>query len=135
MKLNFRQSLIVTCMALACVAPGFAQGRGGRGGSGRGGAPAGPTLIGGRFKAYPAEAVTAGTTAYMITLSGLSVVSLAPLGTDTRPTIATGARGIVNSADGTPNFKPGSFITISGANLAATATADTIPPPTVLGGS
>jgi len=64
MKLNFRQSLIVTCMALACVAPGFAQGRGGRGGSGRGGAPAGPTLIGGRFKAYPAEAVTAGTTAY-----------------------------------------------------------------------
>jgi uncharacterized protein (TIGR03437 family) len=62
-------------------------------------------------------------------------VSLAPLGTDTRPTIATGARGIVNSADGTPNFKPGSFITISGANLAGTATADTIPPPTVLGGS
>jgi uncharacterized protein (TIGR03437 family) len=76
---------------------------------------------------------SAGTTAYLITLSGLSVVSLAPTGTDARPTIA--ARGIVNSADGTPNFKPGSFITISGSNLAGAATADTIPPPTVLGGS
>src|SRR5664279_2313001 len=77
----------------------------------------------------------AGTTAYMITLSGLSVVSLTPTGTDTRPAIDTGARGIVNSADGTPNFKPGSFITISGSHLADAATADTIPPPTVLGGS
>ena len=78
---------------------------------------------------------SAGTTAYMITLSGLSVVSLTPTGTDTRPAINTGARGIVNSADGTPNFKPGSFITISGTHLADAATADTIPPPTVLGGS
>ena len=41
----------------------------------------------------------------------------------------------MNSADGTPNFKPGSFITISGSHLADAATADTIPPPTVLGGS
>jgi hypothetical protein len=78
---------------------------------------------------------SAGTTAYMITLSGLSVVSLTPTGTDTRPAIATGAAGIVNSVDGTPNFKPGSFITISGTNLADAATADTLPPPTVLGGS
>jgi len=78
---------------------------------------------------------SAGTTAYMITLSGLSVVSLTPTGTDTRPAINTGATGIVNSADGTPNFKPGSFITISGTHLADPATADTIPPPTVLGGS
>ncbi len=64
MNLNLRHSLILTCMALACVAPGFGQGRGGRGGSGRGGAPAGPILVGGRFKSYPAEAVTAGTAAY-----------------------------------------------------------------------
>jgi DNA-binding beta-propeller fold protein YncE len=90
-----------------------------------------------RFNTSPRMMVvdSAGTTAYMITLSGLSVVSLTPTGTDTRPTIATGARGIVNSTDGTPNFSPGSFITISGSNLAASATADTIPPPTVLGGS
>jgi hypothetical protein len=78
---------------------------------------------------------SAGTTAYMVTLSGLSVVSLTPTGTDTRPAITTGASGIVNSADGTANFKPGSFITISGSHLADTATADAIPPPTVLGGS
>ncbi len=68
MKLNFRQSLsfrciTLACMALACIAPGFAQGRGGRGGRG-GTGPAGPVLIGGRFKAYPADAIAAGTTAY-----------------------------------------------------------------------
>ena len=69
----------------------------------------------------------------MITLSGLSVVSLTPTGTDTRPAINAG--GIVNSADGSPNFQAGSFITISGKNLADLATANTVPPPTVLGGS
>jgi hypothetical protein len=78
---------------------------------------------------------SAGTTAYMITLSGLSVVSLTPTGADTRPAINAGAGGIVNSADGTPNFQAGSFITISGKNLADLATANTVPPPTVLGGS
>ncbi len=77
----------------------------------------------------------AGTTAYLITLSGLSVVSLTPTGTDTRPAIDPGALGIVNSVDGTPDFKPGSFITITGTHLADLATADTVPPPTVLGGS
>ena len=49
--------------------------------------------------------------------------------------INAGGRGIVNSADGTTNFRPGSFITITGRNLATASTADTIPPPTVLGGS
>lgn len=78
---------------------------------------------------------SAGTTAYAITLSGLSVVSLTPTGSDTRPVITAGATGIVNSTDGTPNIKPGSFITIRGNNLASPATADTLPPPTVLGGS
>jgi hypothetical protein len=78
---------------------------------------------------------SAGTTAYAITLSGLSVMPLAIAGTDTRPAIAPGARGIVNSADGTQNIRPGSFITITGANLASAAVADSVPPPTVLGGS
>jgi DNA-binding beta-propeller fold protein YncE len=89
-----------------------------------------------RFNTSPRMMVvdSAGTTAYMITLSGLSVVSLAPTGSGTRPAI-NAASGIVNSADGTTNFKPGSFITINGTNLASSATADTIPPPTVLGGS
>jgi hypothetical protein len=90
-----------------------------------------------RFNTNPRQMVvdSAGTTAYAITISGLSVISLAPTGTDTRPTIATGAQGIVNSADGTPNISPGSFVTISGTNLATAATASTIPAPTVLGGS
>src|SRR5439155_3356745 len=90
-----------------------------------------------RFNTNPRQMAvdSAGTTAYAITLSGLSVISLAPTGSDTRPAIASGARGIVNSSDGTPNIKPGSFITISGSNLASAATADVIPPPTVLGGS
>jgi hypothetical protein len=88
-----------------------------------------------RFNTTPRQMAVdaAGTTAYMITLSGLSVVSLTPSGGDTRPTIAAG--GIVNTADGTASFKPGSFITINGSSLASPATADTIPAPTVLGGS
>jgi len=77
---------------------------------------------------------SAGTTAYALTLSGLSVLSLATAGADTRPAIASGAGGIVN-ADGTATISPGSFITINGTNLAASAVASTIPAPTVLGGS
>jgi DNA-binding beta-propeller fold protein YncE len=90
-----------------------------------------------RFNTNPRQMVvdSAGTTAYAITLSGLSVISLAPTGADTRPAITAGARGIVNASDGTATIKPGSFITINGSNLAAAATADIIPPPTVLGGS
>jgi DNA-binding beta-propeller fold protein YncE len=76
----------------------------------------------------------AGTTAYAITLSGLSVIPLARAGSDTRPTLA-GQRGIVNSSDGSTNIRPGSFITITGSSLASTAVAETVPPPTVLGGS
>jgi hypothetical protein len=71
--------------------------------------------------------------AYAITLSGLSVISTTPAGA--RPIVTGGARGIVNSADGTPNFKPGSFISITGQNLAQAGVADTLPPPSVLGGS
>lgn len=73
--------------------------------------------------------------AYVLTISGLSVISTAAAGANTRPTLTAGARSIVNSSDGTPNFKPGSFITVTGRNLAVPATADTLPIPTVLGGS
>jgi len=90
-----------------------------------------------RFNTNPRLMVvdSGGTTVYAITLSGLSVISLKTTGTATQPAIATGARGIVNTTDGTAPITPGSFITISGQNLAGMATADTIPPPTVLGGS
>lgn len=90
-----------------------------------------------RFNANPRMMVvdSAGTTAYAITLSGLSVISLAPSGPTTQPTITPGAKGVVNSTDGSSNISPGSFITVSGQNLASKATAGTVPPPTVLGGS
>jgi hypothetical protein len=90
-----------------------------------------------RFNTNPRQMVvdSAGTTVYAITLSGLSVISLTPAGPNTQPVITPGAGGIVNASDGTSTIKPGSFITINGQNLASTATADTIPPPTILGGS
>lgn len=73
--------------------------------------------------------------AYAITISGLSVIPLTPSGSGTRPSIRGGSRGIVNSADGTTNFGPGSFVTVSGTNLAAAGAAEIVPPPSVLGGS
>ena len=80
-------------------------------------------------------AVDSKGTAYNITLSGLSVMPLSLSAVANRPQIAAGNRGIVNATDGTSTFKPGSFITINGTNLAADSTAETIPPPTILGGS
>jgi YVTN family beta-propeller protein len=72
--------------------------------------------------------------AYVIGISGLSVIPLTPNGAAT-PTIATSAKAIVNASDGSTTLKIGGVINISGANLANTATASTLPPPTVLGGS
>ena len=73
--------------------------------------------------------------AYSIGVSGLSVIPVYPNGTAPRPVITPGARGIVNSTDGSQNFRPGSFITVSGTRLASPAVADALPAPTVLGGS
>ena len=72
-------------------------------------------------------------TVYALTVSGLSVVPLTPATSATQPQIADG--GVVNANDGSSNFSPGSFINVYGANLAGTATASTLPAPTVLGGS
>lgn len=71
---------------------------------------------------------------YAITLSGLSFIPLTSP-TAGRPAIRGGARGVLNAVDGTPNFTPGAFVTVLGSNLALPATADQIPPPSVLGGS
>jgi len=72
-------------------------------------------------------------TAFAVTLSGLSVIPLTLNGAP-RPQLA-GSRAILNATDGTTALRPGSFITVSGAALADSATADTLPAPTVLGGS
>jgi len=78
--------------------------------------------------------VDAQGTAYAITLSGLSVIPLAPANAATTPTLAS-TQPIINSVDGTTNFAPGSFVTINGSSLASAAIANALPPPTVLGGS
>jgi DNA-binding beta-propeller fold protein YncE len=73
-------------------------------------------------------------TVYALTVSGLSVVPLTPASASTQPQISSDG-GVLNANDGTANFSPGSFINVMGANLASTAVATTLPPPTVLGGS
>jgi YVTN family beta-propeller protein len=78
-------------------------------------------------------AVDAAGTAYIVSLSGLTVVPLTA-GAAARPQIA-GATAVVNATDGTRNFSPGSFVTVSGSNLAAPAVSEDLPAPTVLGGS
>ncbi len=75
------------------------------------------------------------TTAYAITLSGLSIINLTQATTATKPSIPQGVRAVVNSNDGTQSIRPGSFITVSGASLAEQGAATQVPLPTVLGGS
>jgi len=74
-------------------------------------------------------------TVYAITISGLSVIPTTPASTATQPRLPNGARNVVNSTDGTAVIRPGSFVTITGLNLAGAATADQLPAPTVLGGT
>ena len=100
--------------------------------------PENPVLsqFGGGRTAIPSRQMVVDSqgTVYALTVSGLSVVPLAPAGSGTQPQIAAPG-GIVNAGDGSTSFQPGSFLTINGANLASNATAATLPPPTVLGGS
>jgi hypothetical protein len=72
--------------------------------------------------------------AYLIGISGLSVVPLTPNGAPT-PAISTSAKAIVNASNGSTTLQIGGVINIGGSNLANTATAGTLPPPTILGGS
>jgi mono/diheme cytochrome c family protein len=69
MKTNLKPALLLLCIALAATATAFAQGGGrGRGAAGAsGGPPAGPQLIGGRFKAYPQDAIQRGLASYNAT--------------------------------------------------------------------
>jgi len=72
--------------------------------------------------------------AYILTLSGLTVVPLTASG-PTRPQITSGNTGIINANDGTRNIRPGSFVAINGVNLAGSVITEQLPPPTVSGGS
>ena len=87
-----------------------------------------------RFNVPPRSMVVdANNVAYIITLSGLSVVPLTP-GGSAAPQIAA-TNGVMNSSDGSTTLRVGGFVTVNGSNLASAATASTLPPPTVLGGS
>ncbi|MFN7937053.1 MAG: hypothetical protein U0R19_27265 [Bryobacteraceae bacterium] len=68
---------------------------------------------------------------YVLTLSGLTVVPLTPVGAS-RPQLAG---SLTNAVDGTRVLTPGSFVKVSGSNLAGTLVAEDLPVPTVLGGS
>src|SRR5262249_8407741 len=70
-------------------------------------------------------------TMYAITLSGLTVAPTAPATDANRPQITR----VANSTDGTTNIQPGSFVTITGSNLARAASPSSVPAPAVLGGS
>jgi hypothetical protein len=79
-------------------------------------------------------AVDAAGNIYALTLSGLSVVPISITSAATQPAAAA-ARPVINATTGTTSFSPGGFIAINGTNLASTATASSLPAPTVLGGS
>jgi hypothetical protein len=80
------------------------------------------TLLGTtRYNISPRQMVVdSNYVAYMLTISGLTVIPLTPNGVAT-PAVTAGVKGIVNSTDGTQNIKPGTFVNINGSALASTA--------------
>ena len=74
-----------------------------------------------------------GTNAYVLTVSGLSIIPLAAIPPTARPTPAQ--NGVVNLASYQTKVAPGSLIGIFGSNLASQATASTTPLPAILGGT
>ncbi len=73
-----------------------------------------------------------GTTAYALTTSGLSIIPLDAVTAAERPQV--NRDGVVNLASYVSGLAPGGLASIFGRNLASTATADSTPLPTVLGG-
>ncbi len=76
---------------------------------------------------------SAGNQAFLLTVSGLSIVSLRQPSATDRPVINTG--GVVNGATFARSVSPGSLISIFGRNLAERATAADLPLPEILGGA
>jgi uncharacterized protein (TIGR03437 family) len=73
-----------------------------------------------------------GTTAYVLTTSGLSMIPLEPITAAERPVMTQ--PGVVNYASQLPAIAQGGLVSIYGRNLAAEASAPDPPQPTVLGG-
>jgi uncharacterized protein (TIGR03437 family) len=76
---------------------------------------------------------SAGTTAYALTQSGLSVIPLTPVSPASRPQVSQG--GVINLGSYQTGVAPGSLIGIFGQNLANTAANSANSLPTVLGGT
>ncbi len=93
------------------------------------------TLLGTtRYNISPRQmTIDSNMVAYVVTISGLTVIPLTPGGAPT-PSVAS-SKAIVNANDGTQNIGAGTFVNINGSNLASTGSANTVPAPTVLGGS
>jgi uncharacterized protein (TIGR03437 family) len=79
----------------------------------------------------PRGMVTDGNNAYLLTISGLTVVSLTSA---TGQAPAFSGAGVVNSVSRTRLLSPGSLLTILGNNLGLNAQADGTPLPRSLGG-
>ncbi|MFB3825989.1 MAG: beta-propeller fold lactonase family protein [Bryobacteraceae bacterium] len=73
-----------------------------------------------------------GSTAYLLTTSGLSIVPLPQRSQQGRPQV--NSNGIVNTANYQSSMAPGSIVSIFGQNLASQASASA-PLPSVLGGA
>jgi uncharacterized protein (TIGR03437 family) len=89
----------------------------------------GRAIVAGRTMALDST----GSTAYVLTASGLSVIPLAAIPPSVRPVL--GQNGVANLANYQPSVAPGSLVGIFGSNLATQASAATTPLPTVLGGT
>jgi len=76
---------------------------------------------------------SAGTVAYIITTSGLSIINLAAVPPSVRPLPAQ--RGTVNLGSYQTAIAPSSLISIFGQNLGSSAVATTTPLPLILGGT
>lgn len=74
----------------------------------------------------------AGTTAYVLTVSGLSVIPLAPITPAERPTVQPA--NISNVANGRATLAPGTLVNIPGNNLGQSAKIESGDLPTLLGG-
>ncbi|HTM52031.1 MAG TPA: hypothetical protein VL285_25225, partial [Bryobacteraceae bacterium] len=75
----------------------------------------------------------AGTTAYALTTSGLSVIPLDPVLPADRPVV--NPNGVTNLANKLPTLAPGSLAAVFGRNLASKASVDSGTRPTILGGA
>ncbi len=74
-----------------------------------------------------------GTTVYALTTTGLSITTLDAPNVADRPAVSQG--GTVSVSSYTPNFAPGSLVSIFGRNLGSQEAATSTPLPTMLGGT